>query len=76
MKLQVSHALGCNPSQDAFDSWWAIHNAIDEGNDFASLIPLRSFEKPVAKCRRQLVIVVGPEHIDVHADVEWVSRRL
>ena len=75
MKLQVSYASGCNPSQDAFDNWWPIHNAIDDGNDFASLIALRSFEETIPKCSRQLVVVVGPESINIHADVEWDARE-
>jgi hypothetical protein len=76
MRLQVSYALGCNPSQDPFDSWWPVHNAIDEGNDFASLIALSSFEESLSKCTRQLVVVTGPDHFTLYADVEWDARVL
>ena len=71
----TASAIGCDPAYNALDDWWAIHNAIDGGNDFSIPIPIEQFEKVLPLCKSQIVIRINPEQYEILSDVE-LEREL
>jgi hypothetical protein len=64
-------ALGCDPSYNAFEDWWAIHNAIAGGNDFSFFIPIGEFEEVLPECKSQIVILSKDEQYLIQSDTEF-----
>lgn len=64
-------AAGCDPAYNAFDDWWAIHNAIDGGNDFSIPMPIEQFEPILPSCKSQIVIRINAEGYEILSDVDF-----
>jgi hypothetical protein len=57
----IAMAEGCDPEVDAFDDWWAIHNALQGGNDFLEFVPLEDVDRVVRSCKEHLIVVADRE---------------
>ncbi len=68
--LFVAYAEGCDASAD-IDAWWPIHNAIDDGNDFALPIQISELRKPLEDAQMTIVIVADGEQYIICSDVEF-----
>lgn len=47
----IAMAEGCDPEVDAFEDWWAIHNALQGGNDFLEFIALEDLARVLPSCK-------------------------
>jgi Protein of unknown function (DUF3085) len=63
-------AVGCDPAYNAFEDWWAIHNAIDDGNDFSIPISIDQFEAILPSCKSQIVIRINAKKYEILSDVD------
>lgn len=66
----IASAAGCDPAYNAFEDWWPIHNAIDDGSDFSIPIPIVEFEVVLPSCKSQIVIRINSERYEILSDVE------
>jgi hypothetical protein len=73
--LLIAEAEGCG-AFDEFEAWWAIHTAIDEGNDFSQPIPTEEVREALRASRQAIVIVAGPDDYELFSDVEFERRRM
>jgi hypothetical protein len=67
-RLLVAMAEGCDPAYNAFEDWWAVHNAIDGGNDFSHPIPIEQFESALPRCKSQIIIRMRPDEYQITSD--------
>jgi hypothetical protein len=70
----TSPALGCDPSYNSFEDWWAIHNAIDGGNDFSIPISIKQFKDVLPACKSHVVILINAEMYEVMSDIEFEKK--
>jgi hypothetical protein len=66
----VAMAEGCDPAYNAFEDWWAVHNAIDGGNDFSHPIPIEQFESVLPRCKNQIIIRIRPDEYQITSDAD------
>lgn len=69
----VAYAEGCDPDVDAFEFWWTIHNAVDEGSDFSFPIDLGEVEEALKSADRQIVVTLGKTDYEIWADTSYSS---
>jgi len=69
-RLLVAMAEGCDPAYNAFEDWWAIHTAIDGGNDFSLPIPIEQFEEVLPRCKTHIVMRIKPDSYRIASDTE------
>ena len=70
-RLLVAMAEGCDPAYNAHEDWWAVHNAIDDGNDFSHPIPIEQFEGVLPHCKNQIVIRIRPDEYRLTSDTDF-----
>jgi hypothetical protein len=66
----VSMAVGCDPAYNAFEDWWAVHNAIDGGNDFSHPIPIKEFEEVLPRCKTHVVMRLKADSYQITSDTD------
>jgi hypothetical protein len=69
----IAPAFGCDPSYNAFEDWWPIHNAVDDGSDFSIPIPIKAFDSILPACKTQVVILLSPKEYRIITDVEFMK---
>lgn len=69
----VAPALGCDPAHNAFEDWWPVHNAVDDGSDFSIPIAIKQFEVVLPLCRSQIVILLSPKKYTILSDAEYLN---
>jgi hypothetical protein len=57
----IAMAEGCDPEVDAFEDWWAIHNALQGGNDFLEFISIEDLDRILPSCKAHLIVVADRE---------------
>jgi hypothetical protein len=69
----VAPAFGCDPTYNAFEDWWPIHNAVDDGSDFSIPIPIKAFDSILPSCKTQIIILVSPANYRILSDSEFMK---
>ena len=69
----IAEAEGCGSSAD-IDDWWPLHNALNEGSDFAQPIPVEEVRRCLHQADHAIVIVADAESFSVMSDVEFERR--
>jgi hypothetical protein len=64
-------ALGVDPTYNAFEDWWSLHNAIAGGDDFSISIPIKRFEKVLPFCKSQIILLFGRDKYEIVSDLEF-----
>lgn len=70
----VAYAKGCSES-DERSAWRAVHHAVADGDDFTIVVLLNEIERALESAEKEIVIVVGTQHIETMSDVGYDVRR-
>ena len=70
----VAYAKGCSES-DERSTWRAVHHAVADGDDFTIVVLLNEIERALESAEKEIVIVVGTQHIETMSDVGYDVRR-
>jgi Abortive infection C-terminus/Protein of unknown function (DUF3085) len=69
----VAPAFGCDPSYNAFEDWWPIHNAVDDGSDFSIAISIKAFDAILPSCKSQIIILLSRSDYVIVSDSEFIK---
>jgi hypothetical protein len=69
----VAPAFGCDPSYNAFEDWWPIHNAVDDGSDFSISISIKAFDTILPLCKTHIIILLSRAKYRITSDVDFMK---